>query len=336
MPFVNRLIPINPKDPSQTGNARRQALSLAGQMDFDELRQGQLGIIVTEAARNIEAHAGEGEIILSGWTYDTTAGIDVVALDKGKGIDNVSSALQDGYSTAGTPGYGLGAISRLSGTFQVYTGSGIGTAVFARVLRTADEVESELKPYQMTAISVPIVGESICGDEWSAERTHGRSLYIVADGLGHGPVAAEAAREAVRIFHLSSQYAPERILSEIHSALGKTRGAAVSIAEISHANGVLNYAGAGNVVAVILSGGKTRSLVSMNGTVGHSIGKIQQFSYPWQAGSTLIMHSDGLGTRWNIEQYPGLASRHPGLLAGVLFRDFSRRRDDATILATSI
>jgi hypothetical protein len=74
----------------------------------------------------------------------------------------------------------------------------------------------------------------------------------------------------------------------------------------------------------------------MNGTVGHSIGKIQQFSYPWQAGSTLIMHSDGLGTRWNIEQYPGLASRHPGLLAGVLFRDFSRRRDDATILATSI
>jgi anti-sigma regulatory factor (Ser/Thr protein kinase) len=336
MASLNRIIPISPKDPSQTGNARRQALSLAGQMDFDELRQGQLGIIVTEAARNIEAHGGDGEIILSEWTYDTNAGIDVLALDKGKGIDNVSSALQDGYSTAGTPGNGLGAISRLSGTFQVYTGSGIGTAVFARVLHKTDEVESESRPYQMGVISIPIAGESICGDAWSVERTPGRSLYIVADGLGHGPVAAEAALEAIRIFQLSSEYAPERILNEIHSALGKTRGAAVSIAEILHGQSVLNYAGAGNIVAAIMTGAKTRSLVSMNGTVGHSIGKIQQFSYPWQIGSTLIMHSDGLATRWNVEQYPGLALRHPALLAGVLFRDFSRRRDDATILATSI
>jgi hypothetical protein len=99
---------------------------------------------------------------------------------------------------------------------------------------------------------------------------------------------------------------------------------------------VLNYAGAGNIVAAICSGGKSRSLVSMNGTVGHSIGRIQQFSYPWEPGSVLIMHSDGLATRWNVEQYPGLLSRHPALIAGILFRDFCRKRDDATILVTRI
>ena len=70
MTAVSRLIPISPTDLTQTGNARRQALSLAAEMDFDELRQGQLGIIVTEAAGNIATHAGAGEIILSGWTYD--------------------------------------------------------------------------------------------------------------------------------------------------------------------------------------------------------------------------------------------------------------------------
>lgn len=74
----------------------------------------------------------------------------------------------------------------------------------------------------------------------------------------------------------------------------------------------------------------------MNGTIGHSVGKFQTFSYPWQQGSVLIMHSDGLATKWNVEQYPGLAARHPGLLAGVLFRDFSRRRDDATILVARL
>ena len=336
MTSLTRIIPISPTDLSQTGSARRQALSLAAAMEFDELRQGQLGIIVTEAARNIAAHAGQGEIVLSTWTDGKKAGIDMLALDKGKGIENVSAALQDGYSTAGTPGNGMGAMSRLAGTFQVYSSSGNGTAIFARVLRTAHETESESHSYDMSVTTIPITGETVCGDAWSAERSPGRSLYIVADGLGHGPSAAEAAQEAVRVFHLVSQFEPDRILSEIHSALAKTRGAAVSVAEILHQKQVLRYAGAGNIVGVICSGGKTRSLVSMNGTVGHVIGKIQQFSYPWQPESALIMHSDGLATRWNVEQYPGLASRHPALLAGVLFRDFCRKRDDATILVSRI
>ena len=333
---LSRLIPISSKDSSQTGNARRQALSLAAEMEFDELRQGQLGIIVTEAARNIAAHAGDGDIILSPWTYNELAGIDVLSLDKGQGIESVSAALEDGYSTAGTPGNGLGAISRMAGRFQIYSSAGNGTALFARVLRTAEQAESESRSYAMSSIRSPIAGEWVCGDAWSAVFSEERSVYVMADGLGHGPIAAEAADEAVRVFQRIAEQPPERILTDIHLALGKTRGAAVSVAEILHAKQVVNYAGAGNIVAAICSKGKTRTMVSMNGTVGHTVGKIQQFSYPWEADSALIMHSDGLGTRWNVEQYPGLTSRHPALLAGVLFRDFSRRRDDATILVSRI
>jgi anti-sigma regulatory factor (Ser/Thr protein kinase) len=336
MSQLSRIIPISSTDSSQTGNARRQALSLAAEVEFDELRQGQLGIIVTEAARNIAAHAGQGEVILSAWAHGRTAGIDMLALDKGHGIQDVSAALADGYSTAGTPGNGLGAMSRLSGTFQIYTVPGSGTAIFARVLRNAEEVETGSQSFQMSAIAVPIGGESVSGDAWSSEHSSERSLYIMTDGLGHGPLAAEASIEAVRVFHEAAHSSPERILQEIHGALAKTRGAAVSVAEILHEKRVVNYAGAGNIVAAICSGGKTRSLVSMNGTVGHAVGKIQQFSYPWEPESALIMHSDGLGTRWNVEQYPGLTSRHPALLAGVLFRDFCRRRDDATILVSRI
>ncbi len=48
-------------------------------MEFDELRQGQLGIIVTEAARNIAAHAGQGVILLSAWTHGKKVGIDMLA-----------------------------------------------------------------------------------------------------------------------------------------------------------------------------------------------------------------------------------------------------------------
>lgn len=336
MTHISRAIPVSTNDQSQTGNARRQALMLAADMGFDELRQGQLGIIVTEAAGNIAKHASEGLILLTGWENGSGSGIDVLALDSGPGIGDLQAAMRDGFSTAGTSGNGLGAISRLAGTFQVYSHAGCGTAVFARILRTSQQVESESKPYRTAAISLPVAGETVCGDGWSSHHAPQRSVYIMADGLGHGPLAAEAANEAVRVFQLSAQHAPERILHDVHSALAKTRGAAVSVAEILPEKQVLHYAGAGNISGLICTAGKTRSMVSMNGTVGHSIARVQQFTYPWLAGSALIMHSDGLSARWNVEQYPGLASRHPALLAGVLFRDFSRKRDDATILVSCI
>lgn len=226
-------------------------------------------------------------------------------------------------------------MSRLAGNLQIYSGTAAGTALFARIFCEGEGTDGP-DGYNLGAISLPMTGETACGDAWSSTHSIGRSIYIVADGLGHGPMAADAANEAIRIFHLTAEYTPTRILSDIHGALAKTRGAAVSIAEILHEEKVLNYAGAGNVAGIIHSGGKSRNMVSMNGTVGHVVSKFQQFSYPWDNSSILIMHSDGLTARWSLDQYPGLVSRHPALLAGVLYRDFSRRRDDATVLVSRI
>lgn len=73
-------------------------------------------------------------------------------------------------------------------------------------------------------------------------------------------------------------------------------------------------------------------MISHNGTVGHTMRKVQEFVYPWVAGSLLVMHSDGLGTQWRIDDRAGLRDEHPQLIAGVLYRDFKRGRDDATIV----
>jgi anti-sigma regulatory factor (Ser/Thr protein kinase) len=329
-------VSVSGVDSSQTGYARRQALSLANLMHFSELSQGQLAIIVSEAAANIAAHAERGELLLIPWRFRTDAGIDVLALDNGKGMADIGRSLEDGYSTAGTAGQGLGAMSRLAAALQIYSAPGHGTAVLARVVRESPTAGKSSSDYALGAVSLAMTGETQCGDAWSADFTPDRSTYIVADGLGHGPLAAEAAREAIRVFEESSHLPPVRILNDIHLALAKTRGAAVSIAEILHHKGIVNYAGVGNVAGVIYDQGKTRSMISMNGTLGHSVGRIQHFSYPWEKTSALIMHSDGLATRWNLDQYPGLAGRHPALLAGVLYRDFCRRRDDVTILISRL
>ncbi|WP_446744113.1 SpoIIE family protein phosphatase [Silvibacterium acidisoli] len=331
----NHAIPITAADATQVGQARRQAALLGQAIGMDELRLGELGIVVTEAARNLAVHAKAGEIVLSPWEFERSTGIDIFALDRAAGIADINDAMRDGYSTAGTAGEGLGAMQRLASTLQIFSQPGHGTALFARLLRDTNE-GAQPDPYKAACICVPYPGEHVCGDAWSAVHTADRSVYIVADGLGHGPLAADASQEAIRVFHEVADRQPEGILAAIHLALSKTRGAAVAVAEILPKARVLNFAGAGNIAGVIYSEGKTRSMVSMNGTVGHTVARFQQFAYEWAQKSTLIMHSDGIATRWNLDQYPGIAMRHPGMTAALLYRDFARGRDDATVLVSRL
>ena len=93
------------------------------------------------------------------------------------------------------------------------------------------------------------------------------------------------------------------------------------------------FAGRGNISGmVLLPAGGRHNMVSHNGTAGHSAGRIQEFHYPVPPQATILMFSDGLSTHWDLAAYPGLTLRSPGLIAGVLYRDFSRRRDDVTIV----
>ena len=73
-------------------------------------------------------------------------------------------------------------------------------------------------------------------------------------------------------------------------------------------------------------------MVSQHGVLGHAVRKFQEFRYPWPAGATIVLQSDGLGTRWTFDGYPGLVRRHPLLAAAVLYRDFRRGNDDTTVV----
>ncbi len=183
---------------------------------------------------------------------------------------------------------------------------------------------------------LPMRDEIVCGDAWATRRDGHIDLMMVADGLGHGPDAAEAARSAVTVFEASRDRAPAALVSEIHGALRSTRGAAVAIASLDHERGEIRYAGVGNIAGTIVHAGATRSMVSLNGTVGHEMRKIQEFAYEWPVGALVVMQSDGLQTHWRLDKYPGLTARHPSVIAAVLYRDFSRGRDDVTVLAARL
>ena len=165
----------------------------------------------------------------------------------------------------------------------------------------------------------------------------GSILVLVVDGLGHGPAAAEAAAEAVAVLRALSTSDPGEIVAAAHVALRGTRGAALAVARLDPLTCRVYYAGVGNISGVIIDrrGGRISSMVSQNGTVGHAVRKVQIFEYNWPDGSAIVMQSDGIGTRWDLGQYPGLSLRHPSLIAGILYRDHRRDRDDATVVVAS-
>jgi hypothetical protein len=178
-----------------------------------------------------------------------------------------------------------------------------------------------------------LAGEEGCGDAWAVESSPARTAVLVADGLGHGLLAATAASAAVRVFRQTAGSEPAEIIHALHAALRPTRGAAAAVAVIDHPTRTLRFAGVGNISGTILAVGRRQGLVSHSGTLGHEVRKVQPFEYVWPEGAVLVMHSDGLGTQWDAARYPGLLARHPALAAGVLYRDFRRERDDVSVVA---
>ena len=315
---------------TDTAEARRVAMQLAACLGFDDAEAGGVGLVVTEAARNLLKHAGGGEVMIRTFDHAGTAGVEVLSLDKGPGIENVGRSFQDGYSTAGTPGTGLGAISRLSSVHDICTQLGHGTALLARMCKRS--LSPAVADFESGAVSVPKRGESVCGDAWGFYPNSSTACLVVADGLGHGLLAAEASRSAVRTAEEHPDLSGVRLMERIHQALRPTRGAAIAIAEVHAGRGLVQFTGIGNISGVLLApSGAVQRMVSHPGTAGHEIHRIVEFQYAWHPGSLLVLHSDGVSANWSLERYPGLAGRHPSLIAGVLYRDHHRERDDATV-----
>lgn len=323
---------------SQIAEARRRAAAMAETLGFGPSDIGRASIVATELATNLVRHAGGGDLLVGAFEGAGGAfGLELLALDKGPGMRDVQRCIQDGYSTAGTAGNGLGAILRQSDA-EIWSRPGAGTAVVARMLpspRGFHLASAEAPaPVALACGTVvrPIAGEESCGDD-CAVVTHGHvATVLMADGLGHGVLAATASQTAVRLFRKNVGQPLTTLLQALHAGLQSTRGAAVAVARIDLDAGTVTYAGIGNIAGVLVDGGRVQRMVSHNGTCGVSARRIQEFSYSFTGNPLVVMHSDGLGSGWSFDTYPGLVTRSPSLIAGVLYRDFNRARDDASVL----
>lgn len=321
------------EDASQVGHARRTAQKLAQKHGFNEADAGRVALVTTELASNVLKHAASGELHVRILPHPEGDGVEVLAVDRAGGFDR-DTCMIDGYSTGGTQGIGLGAVTRQADVFDMHADER-GTVLLARFYRNGGvgKHKADLR-YGLSQHSLH--HDPACGDSWQLTVRGPKIAALVLDGLGHGAEAEQAAHAGRDAFALTPFAAPELLVADMHAAMTGTRGGAVGIAQFDASLDSLQFTGIGNISACLIGPERPRGLTSHPGIVGAQYRKTQTFDYAPVNGNLLIMHSDGLQSRWNLRDYPGLVQRHPAVIATVLHRDFSRGRDDVTVLVVAL
>jgi len=118
---------------SKTAEARRLARDVALGMGFGENLAEQVSIVVTEACTNLLKHAQRGELIV----HSVTEGLgpvpflELLVLDHGPGIEDLSRCLENGYSTSGVAQQRAAdkQVSTSSGTINSIRSFGAGPTI---------------------------------------------------------------------------------------------------------------------------------------------------------------------------------------------------------------
>jgi len=307
---------------------------------FSKTQIGEIDIIVSEITSNLIKYVGHGDVLHR--AYDIGAedsAFEIICLDKGAGITDTLKMRRDGYSTSATLGQGLGAIERLSSRTQLYSIPGWGTILYALVTTNGIEDLIKSKHYEIStrALLINKTHETVCGDGYFVQNTASHYRILFGDGLGHGHSAKEAMDRAGEYFIKSKENDPVVLLREIHEAVRRTRGlvATVAICEKQHAE--WNLAGVGNILTRFYSGVQHKNYMPYNGTIGLNIPtSMNSSTVPLEKNQHVIMCSDGINTRWDLNKYPAIFRYDGIILASCIYHDNARGTDDASVLVTKV
>ncbi|MFB9862909.1 ATP-binding protein [Rufibacter immobilis] len=319
---------------------RRDIGKIAETTGFTETEAGRVNLVITEMATNLLKHTDTqgGELLVKPICQENglACGLELLCLDNGPGMSDPQRMMEDGVSTFGSMGQGLGAIKRQSDFFDLYSQRGVGTVILSRIYKKGQapkKAAPSKHKFQMGAVLVPKPGEQVSGDGWGFRPTLEGGHLLILDGLGHGPFAHQASNEALKTFYQLPKQAPSEMLRGVHAAIKKTRGAVGALAYWSAETGTLQFCGIGNIGGRLFFPDRPKNLLSYNGTLGMSIpSTIHHQNHPWQYGNLMVLHSDGLKSRWDLHKYPELTRHDPTLIAAVLYKDNTRTTDDTLVV----
>jgi anti-sigma regulatory factor (Ser/Thr protein kinase) len=311
---------------------KREIHSHVTRSNFSEKQIAEIDIIVSEVTSNMIKHAGGGELLYR-FLDDN---FEIISIDNGPGIADPARMMKDGVSTTKTLGHGLGAIKRLSSLSQIYSIPGWGTILYSLIKKHAEPLEKK-SHLDVKAVFINKPREEVCGDGYWIKHTAAATIVFFGDGLGHGPYAKEAVDTAGEFFFDNNDTDPVEILRQMHEKIRRTRGLVGTVAVCNKVSGEWRICGIGNILTRLYSGLQYKNFMPYNGVVGLNIPKSMSPSVaPSEKNQHLIMCSDGIQTRWDLNKYPAIFKYDNTVLAAAIYKDFTRGNDDSSVLIAKV
>jgi hypothetical protein len=192
----------------------------------------------------------------------------------------------------------------------------------------------KLRGFEFGSAVRPADGFSVGGDAVVTRELDGRIILAVIDILGHGPEAHTLAHRAQGLVETTSTATVPALIAMLDEELASSIGAAAGMVVLDPAIGEGFYAGVGNTVARVVGAraGDDRRLVSVDGIIGQRHRSIRVIPLRLAIGEQLVLHTDGISSRFSTFEYPQLASEDVTVCARELIRRFGRSHDDAACI----
>jgi hypothetical protein len=197
-------------------------------------------------------------------------------------------------------------------------------------IMAAPAAGSSLIDWAVSGRAVP--GERESGDLHVVAPFAGGVLIGAVDGLGHGVEAAAASRKAVEILGANAEEPLIPLVNRCHQALRRTRGAVLSIAAISAAEGMMQWTAIGNVEAVLFRAGpesRRESVSPRSGVVGYQLPPLRTAAHAIAPGDVLVFATDGIRENFAAAMRLNLS---PQEAAHDILHRFGKDSDDALVL----
>jgi len=330
-------VALRADDRSYFAMLKKEIHALAVEAGFSERRVGETDIIVAELTSNLAKHAGGGNIWVKRVEEDGLQGIEMISVDDGPGMQDVSRMMTDGYSTKNTLGHGLGTMKRMADVFQVFSQKEWGTVLLIRVFAEPFPSFKKGPNVEIRSVVLPKPNEVECGDAFFYKQSDENYQLFLGDGLGHGADAAAAVQKAGEAFEACIENDPVEIIRSINDKVKKTRGLVGMVAVFDKNHRVWKLCGVGNISTKVYGPSFFKSYMSYNGIIGLNVpNTLNAQEVAHERGQYLVMCSDGLKSRWDAIKYPGIVRYDLSLLAASLMKDFARNTDDMSVVACKI
>jgi len=316
---------------------RSKLRAVSQRLGFNGSRREHMELVCNEIVTNQTKYAGGHGLVQIWEQAEPDPSLHLFALDYGPGIANLPAALEDGYTSSGTLGKGLGTVRRLADRHDFYTlprgmaskAPWHGTSIWAQFCqhkpRTVGGLQNGLylRAYQDNIHN----GDRICLD--SSDPEHARWLHL--DGLGHGLETARDTEGACDIFLHSSDNL--QALDRLSDSLRGSRGAVAMACEITPETQQGRICGVGDMTAWLLLNGTRRAITFAPGVLGHAHRHFETVAFEFPPHAVMLTASDGIRRSWEASDLPGLWRCHPQLIAFFMGEVIGRNNDDRSLFA---